>query len=229
MPPDSGELDRIVSRGGGGNTTYPGHLRAAADLGCRQARGLSHSGPVRTARIRGALPVRDHAPAALVVLLAALASGCASSGAVPRPFPVPGAPPARSTPPAAAPFELRGLALADTALSLRGVPYRPGGSDPSGFDCSGLVHYVLAQHGVWAPRVVRDQYALGRAVGSADLQPGDLLFFRTEGRQVSHVGIAIDGERFVHAPSARGVVRVESVRSEYWSRRFAGARRIEEP
>lgn len=176
-------------------------------------------------------PMRLAAPACLV-LLAVLASGCASTGAVPRPFPVPGSPPPGSPAPdevLVPPAAPGGLSIADTALALRGVPYRAGGTDPAGFDCSGLVHYVLARHGRAAPRVVRDQYDMGRAVALRDLQPGDLVFFRIGSRQVSHVGIAIDGEQFVHAPNARGVVRVESIRAEYWARRFAGARRVDDP
>jgi len=107
------------------------------------------------------------------------------------------------------------------------VPYRPGGSDPSGFDCSGLVQYVFAQHGRRLGRIVRQQFAEGESIDAGNVRPGDLVFFVTDGRHVSHVGIAIGGDRFVHAPNARGVVRVESLGSDYWSRHFAGARRVE--
>jgi cell wall-associated NlpC family hydrolase len=160
----------------------------------------------------------------LVVLLgsAAAAAGCASSGAVPRPFPVPTGPDAVSRP-AAIP---EGQAIASTALGLKGLPYRAGGTGPSGFDCSGLVQYVLAQHGLSFPRVVREQYRLGRSVRQRHLRPGDLVFFRIGSREVSHVGVAIGGNQFVHAPSGRGAVRTESLGAEYWKRRFAGARRV---
>jgi cell wall-associated NlpC family hydrolase len=158
------------------------------------------------------------------MLTAIFAAGCASSGAVPRPFPTPG-----GTPPAApGPFPRAagdGYAIAGTALALQGIPYRSGGEDPSGFDCSGLVQYVLQQHHIAYPRVVRDQYEAGRPIAGDDIQPGDLLFFVTEGRDVSHVGIAIGGDQFVHAPNARGVVRVESLGARYWRDRFVGARR----
>jgi cell wall-associated NlpC family hydrolase len=152
------------------------------------------------------------------------AAGCASSGAVPRPFPTPGSPP----PAVPAPFPSAagdGYAIAGTALALQGIPYRSGGEDLSGFDCSGLVQYVLQQHHIAYPRVVRDQYEAGRQISADDIQPGDLLFFVTEGRDVSHVGIAIGGDQFVHAPNARGVVRVDSLSAQYWRDRFAGARR----
>ena len=59
-----------------------------------------------------------------------------------------------------------------------------------------------------------------------DVAPGDLVFFETVSRGASHVGIALDGESFVHAPSSRGVVRVEKYTSEYWAKRWVGARRI---
>jgi cell wall-associated NlpC family hydrolase len=137
-------------------------------------------------------------------------------------------PPATAATPAigGTPQPLDGYAIATTALALQGTPYRTGGTDPSGFDCSGLVQYVLGRYGLAWPRVVRDQFAVGERVKLDDIQPGDLVFFATESREVSHVGIAIGGDRFVHAPNSRGVVRVESLGSEYWSRHFAGARRI---
>ena len=154
------------------------------------------------------------------VVVAALGlAACASTGAVPAPFPVPGG----SPPPRASPLP---SSIVGTALGLRGVPYRSGGSDPSGFDCSGFVWYVFAQHGLALPRTVSELYAVGERVDSDDLEPGDLVFFRTEGRAVSHVGMAIGGEEFVHAPNSRGEVRVERMGSGYWLSRYAGARRI---
>ena len=173
----------------------------------------------------------DLRPAALA-LVALWGAGCASSGAVPKPFP--GAPTAAGEPAAAPPriaeaspvTEAATLALA-SALELRGVPYRMGGSDPSGFDCSGLVQWVFAQNGRALPREVREQYLIGREVDADDVQAGDLLFFDTGARPASHVGIALDRESFVHAPSSNGVVRVERYTSNYWSRRYVGARRVE--
>ena len=89
------------------------------------------------------------------------------------------------------------------------MPYRNGGSDPSGFDCSGFVQWVFAQHGVPLPREVREQFRGGQKIDPRDVQPGDLVFFETVSRGASHVGVAIGGDQFVHAPSSRGVVRVE--------------------
>jgi cell wall-associated NlpC family hydrolase len=173
-------------------------------------------------------------------LLAAVATGCATAGAVPTPRPFPGAPapprPAEPVPTATPPEA--GIAppgdvalhppslLVATALTFRGTPYRNGGSDPSGFDCSGFVQWVFAEHGLALPREVRDQYRVGDDVDRDEVQPGDLVFFETVSRGASHVGIALGGGEFVHAPSSRGVVRVERYTSPYWAQRWVGARRL---
>jgi cell wall-associated NlpC family hydrolase len=177
----------------------------------------------------------------LVVILACGASACASTGAVPQPFPVPNGPhvpapasPAPETPdPAAptAPAPADGYEISGAALSLRGAPYRNGGSDPSGFDCSGFVWYVFGQHGVYLPRTVSEQFRAGSEVDARNLRAGDLVFFDTVnsgGRQhATHVGIVIGGDEFIHAPSSRGEVRVERLASTYWGPRFLGARRVQ--
>jgi cell wall-associated NlpC family hydrolase len=195
------------------------------------------------------------AASAGVIALAAWSAACASTGAVPRPFPTPGGSAAHRVPapaPASAPAEapesappaapvvpaapapspavnragLDGYAVAGTALGLRGVPYRNGGGDPSGFDCSGFTQYVFAQHGVSLPRDVRSQFRKGTPVKPEELAPGDVIFFTTSEPGPSHVAIAIGGDEFVHAPSSSGVVRVEHLSSSYWSPRFLGARRL---
>ena len=174
----------------------------------------------------------------LACLLAAVTSACASSGGVPRPFPTPGssAPPpattiARPESDAAAPTlntaaHGDGYAIVGTALALRGTPYRNGGADPAGFDCSGFVQFVFSQYGFSLPRAVRDQFARGTPVGADSLEPGDLIFFTTTEPGASHVAIAIGGDQFVHAPSERGVVRVENLGAQYWASRFIGAKRV---
>lgn len=118
-------------------------------------------------------------------------------------------------------------AVVKTAQSMLGVPYRLGGADPRGFDCSGLVYYAYSQHGVTLPREVRRQWTIGLDVSRRSIQQGDLLFFATTGKGPTHVTLAIDRTRFIHAPSAKGVVRIESLSSTYWSRRFLGARRVD--
>jgi hypothetical protein len=159
-----------------------------------------------------------------VIGCAALTSACRSTGAVPRPFPTPGQGlKSTGTSPGSPPDT---YALTGTALALRGVPYRNGGSDPNGFDCSGFTQYVFRQYGVTLPRDVGAQFARGNAVKLDRIAPGDLVFFTTVAAGASHVGIALGGDEFVHAPSSNGVVRVERFSAAYWSRRFVGARRI---
>lgn len=115
-----------------------------------------------------------------------------------------------------------------TALGLMGSPYRYGGNDPAtGFDCSGLVSYVFRQAtGTGLPRITRDQAAASRRINRRDLREGDLVFFNTLGRANSHVGIYIGDGRFVNAPSSGGHVRIDSLDSPYFSRRFDSARTL---
>ena len=176
--------------------------------------------------------LRRAALAAAMLMLAAGSIACASTGAVPRPFPMPGGPapanPAGPAVPHTAPARtgIDGYALVGTALALRGAPYRNGGADPTGFDCSGFTQYVFEQYGVALPRAVRDQYQQGKPVKQDELAPGDLVFFSTTAPGASHVAIAVGGDEFVHAPSSTGVVRVEHLGSSYWAPRFLGARRV---
>jgi cell wall-associated NlpC family hydrolase len=174
--------------------------------------------------------------AAIVALLmgSAFTGACASGGlARPQPFPSPAGtaatPPVRAAEPAPAPAPPAASpapTVVDTALSFRGTPYRNGGSDPKGFDCSGFTQWVFARYGVALPREVADQFKVGRKIKENDLEPGDLVFFHTVSRGASHVGIFVAGDRFVHAPSSKGVVRVESINSSYWAKRYLGARRV---
>jgi cell wall-associated NlpC family hydrolase len=164
---------------------------------------------------------------ALALTLSTMWAACASTGATPRPFPTPGS----ASPPATidrggTDIPADAYAVTGTALGFRGVPYRNGGADPNGFDCSGFTWYVFAQHGITLPRQVREQFQIGRAVNPDRLVAGDLVFFSTAGPGPSHVGISIGGDEFVHAPSSAGVVRVERLSSGYWLPRLVGARRI---
>ena len=161
----------------------------------------------------------------------ATSSAPADPGAAPTASPDPAVPPsvaAPARPPLNPPGRgtADGYALSGTALSLRGAPYRSGGGDPNGFDCSGFVRYVYQQHGVSMPREVREQYRVGTNVDRGDLEPGDLVFFSTTAPGASHVGIIVGGDQFVHAPSERGVVRVENLSSQYWASRYVGAKRV---
>ena len=162
----------------------------------------------------------------LIITLVLTGVGCATTGRrpTPAPFPRPGGRPDAATAPSTAPAA-SGSLVADTALSLTGTPYRLGGADPSGFDCSGLVQYAFARHGVTVPRLVIDQYQVGTPIELDALAPGDLVFFSTVAPGASHVGIALGDRQFVHAPTSRGWVRIESLDAEYWRRRYVGARR----
>jgi len=162
----------------------------------------------------------------IVRLLAALAAlavtaACASTGAAPRPFPAPGG--SRGGPSAAGGAA---SAVVGDALALRGAPYRDGGADPSGFDCSGFAQYVFGRHALLLPRTVSAQAREGRAVRRQEIRAGDLVFFSTTAPGPSHVGIAIGPDTFVHAPSSRGVVRVERLSSSYWAPRLVTVRRV---
>jgi cell wall-associated NlpC family hydrolase len=115
------------------------------------------------------------------------------------------------------------------AMNFIGVRYQYGGqSMESGFDCSGFTRYVYQRSlGLALPRRAAEQ---ARAEGTievkeADLQPGDLVFFRTIRHAISHVGIYIGDHRFIHAPSPGASIRIEDMQTPYWSRRYGGARR----
>jgi cell wall-associated NlpC family hydrolase len=118
--------------------------------------------------------------------------------------------------------------IALLALSALGAPYAEGGASlESGFDCSGLVAYVFRRAAqLDLPRTTLELSRLGYRVAPDELLPGDLVFFDTQRRAFSHVGIYLGGQRFIHAPSTGGIVRIEDMRFEYWARRFNGARRI---
>jgi cell wall-associated NlpC family hydrolase len=115
------------------------------------------------------------------------------------------------------------------ALLTLGVDYRYGGNSPvTGFDCSGLVAHVYREAwGIRLPHNTKAQSEAGVPVSLAELQAGDLVFYDTQKRPYSHVGIYMGDGKFVHAPKSGARVRVESLRSEYWSSRYNGARRIE--
>lgn len=115
------------------------------------------------------------------------------------------------------------------AMSLTGIKYKYGGTSPeTGFDCSGFVRYVFSQATNLAlPPTARAISQLGKTVNKDELQPGDLVFFNTLKTAFSHVGIYVGDNKFVHAPRAGAAVRVESMQSGYWAKRFNGAQRLD--
>jgi cell wall-associated NlpC family hydrolase len=115
--------------------------------------------------------------------------------------------------------------MIDSATSMIGQPYRFGGSQPGGFDCSGLVFYSAANAGIRVPRTAAEQLEFGVKVGRAEMQPGDLVFMHLAGKEL-HVAIALDRQLFVHAPSSGGRVRVDSLLAPPYANGFIAARRV---
>jgi cell wall-associated NlpC family hydrolase len=117
--------------------------------------------------------------------------------------------------------------VVETALRAMGTPYQWGGTDANGFDCSGLIQFAYAQHGIQMPRVSREQLRSGRAVEPemGILLPGDVLGFSGEaGWKASHVGLYLGQGDFIHS-SPRGVV-LSNLDNPYWRQHFIAARRI---
>lgn len=131
-------------------------------------------------------------------------------------------------PPLKQPGTARSPEIVFQALATAGVPYRRGGqSRENGFDCSGLVSHVYREaFGIELPHNARAQSRMGRPVSLAALEAGDLVFYNTEQRSFSHVGIYLGDQRFIHAPRPGAAVRIENMRAAYWVRRFDGGRRV---
>lgn len=149
-----------------------------------------------------------------VFLLAAAMLLLTACSTTPKLAPIPVPPPHSSLP-----------SVTRYALSLVGTPYRYGSASKyEGFDCSGFVWHVYREHGIFLPRTARQ---MANALPPTDeLHSGDLIFFNTGSGAYSHVGLFVNGDRFVHAPSSRtGKVLVSSLHNPYWRKHFTGARR----
>jgi cell wall-associated NlpC family hydrolase len=117
--------------------------------------------------------------------------------------------------------------LVVNAMGFLGVPYRRGGSNADGFDCSGFVRAMYEQTvGLMLPRRANEQAAATQKIDRQDLQPGDLVFFNTMRKAFSHVGIYVGDNKFIHSPKPGAQVRVEDMGVAYWKTRFDGARRV---
>ena len=120
-----------------------------------------------------------------------------------------------------------GAQILAQAKKYLGVRYVSGGASPSGFDCSGLVYYVLNQLGYSAYRTPVDQYRHGTYVAKSGLKEGDLVFFAGTGAAgISHVGIYAGNGQFIHAPNSRSTVTYSDLTTGYWANHYYGARRI---
>ena len=110
------------------------------------------------------------------------------------------------------------------AKQYLGVPYKWGGTDPSGFDCSGFVYYVLRSQGINVSRTQTAMYAQGTPVSKSNLQPGDVVFFQnTYKAGLSHVGIYVGDGQFIHAPSSGKVVSYANLYTDYYISHYYGA------
>lgn len=117
--------------------------------------------------------------------------------------------------------------LTSTASKYLGVKYSYGGTTSKGFDCSGYVRQVFKELGVALPRTSYDMYLKGTAVKKADLKAGDLVFFKTYGNKaVSHVGIYIGNNKFIHSATSNGVTTSSVNDKYYWAARYVGAKRV---
>lgn len=119
-----------------------------------------------------------------------------------------------------------GVNVRTASMNLLGIPYRLGATGGGAFDCSSYVQAVFRNLGVQLPRTTGEQWRLGIAVARGNLQVGDLVFFNTLGRGVSHVGIYLGGGQFANANSFHGRTVVDNFSNPYWSTRFVGGRRV---
>ncbi|MDR2401542.1 MAG: C40 family peptidase [Deferribacteraceae bacterium] len=116
-------------------------------------------------------------------------------------------------------------AIVKSANSYIGVPYIWGGSSRRGVDCSGLAQAVYSLNGLSIPRSSREQYSRGASISRSSLKPGDLVFFATSGgKTVSHVGVYVGNNQFIHAPSKGKRVTSASLLDPYFSKVYVGAR-----
>lgn len=117
-----------------------------------------------------------------------------------------------------------GNKIVATAKQHLGVPYKWGGTTPSGFDCSGFVYYVLRCNGINVSRTQTAMYSEGKPVSKSNLQPGDVVFFQnTYKAGLSHVGIYVGDGQFIHAPSSGKVVSYADLYSDYYVAHYYGA------
>lgn len=123
-----------------------------------------------------------------------------------------------------------GSAFADSKMDkvidkAIGTKYVSGGVSTNGFDCSGFTMYVFEKIGINLPHQSGSQYQMGTAISRDDIREGDLVFFNTSGKGVSHVGIYVGDGKFAHASSSRGVI-ISSLSDSYYVKRYIGAKRI---
>jgi len=153
----------------------------------------------------------------LALLLISLLASC---GSQPRQSNTGHAPATRYNPP-------QNQRLLAFALEQQGIPYRYGGNNPrNGFDCSGLIQFSFAQVGKRIPRTTKQQFQSRQPVSMAQIRPGDLLFYETEGRRPGHVALYLGRGEMIHAPSSGKSVKINRLNNPYWRKRLIGAGRF---
>lgn len=146
----------------------------------------------------------------LTVFLSSLLAGCGSQ-------------PYYNTPPDTAKTH-KNNRLLDIAQQQRGVRYRYGGNHPrEGFDCSGFIQFSFAQIGKRIPRTTLQQFKRRTPIAISQIQPGDLLFYETEGRRPGHVALYLGQGKMIHAPSSGKQVSITRLDNPYWRKRLIGA------
>lgn len=165
-------------------------------------------------------------PGVLLLSVLCLLAACSSSSPPPA-KPAPTRPEPRPTL-ARLEAEGAGREIVMYALGLLDVGYQFGGKNPeAGLDCSGMVSFIYRNAvGIPLRGSAADLARQGKPIDTRALQPGDLVFFNTLGRSFSHVGIYIGDQKFVHAPSSRGKIRIESLSTPYFASRYETARTL---
>ena len=231
-PPPSGTAQVYVVQAG--DTLY--HIAVTHGVTVVLLQSANHFGVSTTLHVGQAL-----------VIPAASAPSTAAAAQISRPFGSPAAdlaPPAAGVdapvtlvppdPGSAGPPVVRGSLqsslvarrVTSEALQYLGTPYAWGGTTRAGVDCSGLVYAVYAPYVPDLPRVSYDQWGFGIPVEMTALEPGDLVFFNTDGTGASHVGIYIGDGQFVHPSSSVGRVVVDELDESYFLSHYLGARRV---
>lgn len=123
-----------------------------------------------------------------------------------------------------------GSVFADSKLDqaigdVIGTKYKSGGTTTSGFDCSGFTTYIFKQFDIELPRTSKSQHSIGQKVAKDELQAGDLVFFNTSGKGISHVGIYVGDGKFAHASTKKGIT-LSSMSDSYYEKRYVGAKRV---
>ena len=108
-----------------------------------------------------------------------------------------------------------------------GTPYRLGGTTKKGVDCSAFSQFLFSSvYGLSIPRTAREQYNLTSRISRTQLNEGDLIFFNTRGG-ISHVGVYLQNNKFVHASTSGGVM-ISDIFDEYWAKKFVGVGRLKD-